>query len=137
MIKAAVVGTLAASSLLLAWPALAQGRTSTPSAAAASKPVTLAERQAAWSANKAEYRRRLVSDGQRSADRWLEEQARAKRGGAGAGTTQGSAAPRTTSPARPAARGTKDCKKVRWVNRATPGFGGGPMTMSRVAVCDD
>ncbi|HEY0622209.1 hypothetical protein [Sphingomonas sp.] len=34
--------------------------------------VTLAERQAAWSRNKAEYRRRMLRDGPASADRWLD-----------------------------------------------------------------
>lgn len=36
------------------------------------RPLTLSERQAAWSRNKAEYRRRLQRDGQASADRWLD-----------------------------------------------------------------
>lgn len=43
------------------------------------KPLTLAERQAAWSQNKGEYRRRLLRDGQASADRWLDGVARANR----------------------------------------------------------
>lgn len=34
--------------------------------------VTLAERQAAWSRNRAEYRRRMLRDGTASADRWLD-----------------------------------------------------------------
>lgn len=34
--------------------------------------VTLAERQSAWSRNKAEYRRRMLRDGTASADRWLD-----------------------------------------------------------------
>lgn len=34
--------------------------------------VTQAERQAAWSRNKAEYRRRMLRDGPASADRWLD-----------------------------------------------------------------
>lgn len=34
--------------------------------------VTLAERQAAWSRNKSEYRRRMLRDGTASADRWLD-----------------------------------------------------------------
>jgi hypothetical protein len=42
-------------------------------------PVSLAERQAVWSGNKAEYQRRLLRDGQTSADRWLDELARAQR----------------------------------------------------------
>jgi hypothetical protein len=41
--------------------------------------VTLAERQAAWSRNKAEYRRRMLRDGPASADRWLDGVARAGR----------------------------------------------------------
>ncbi|HEY0595395.1 hypothetical protein [Sphingopyxis sp.] len=44
-----------------------------------SKPVTLAERQAAWSRNKSEYRRRMLRDGQASADRWLDTIVRANR----------------------------------------------------------
>ena len=43
------------------------------------KPVTLAERQAAWSRNKTEYRRRMLRDGQASADRWLDSIVRAGR----------------------------------------------------------
>ena len=43
------------------------------------KPVTLAERQAAWSRNKSEDRRRVVRDGQASADRWLDTIVRAGR----------------------------------------------------------
>ena len=99
-------------------------------------PLTLAERQAAWSTHKTEYRRRLLRDGQASADRWLDAQARTARG---ASSTDAPAPMReTTAPlaeSRPSA--TKNCKKVRWVNRATPGFGGSGMTMSRVPVCDD
>ncbi|MCW4460591.1 hypothetical protein OK349_02650 [Sphingomonas sp. BT-65] len=34
--------------------------------------VTLAERQSAWSRNKAEYRRRMLRNGTASADRWLD-----------------------------------------------------------------
>lgn len=34
--------------------------------------VSQAERQAAWSRNKAEYRRRMLRDGPASADRWLD-----------------------------------------------------------------
>src|SRR3546814_15162822 len=60
-------------------------------------------------------------DGPSAADRWLDQQARATM---------------TKSRIRPSTRtGKKTCKTVRWVNRATPGFGGGQMTMSRVAVC--
>lgn len=43
------------------------------------KPVTLAERQAAWSQNKSEYRRRMLRDGQASADRWLDNIVRTNR----------------------------------------------------------
>lgn len=43
------------------------------------KPVTLAERQAAWSRNKTEYRKRMLRDGQASADRWLDSLVRANR----------------------------------------------------------
>ncbi|WP_343521577.1 hypothetical protein [Sphingomonas sp.] len=41
--------------------------------------VTRAERQAAWSRNKAEYRRRMLRDGPASADRWLDGLVRAGR----------------------------------------------------------
>lgn len=34
--------------------------------------VSQAERQSAWSRNKAEYRRRMLRDGTASADRWLD-----------------------------------------------------------------
>ena len=105
----------------------------TPAAYASDSPLTLAERQAAWSTHKAEYRRRLLRDGQVSADRWLDAQARTARG---ASSTDAPAPMRETTPplaeSRPSA--TKNCKKIRWVNRATPGFGGSGMTMSRVPV---
>lgn len=41
------------------------------------RPLTRAERKAAWSIHEAEYRRRAVRDGYASADRWFEERARA------------------------------------------------------------
>jgi len=107
-----------------------------PARSAPDRPLTTAERQAAWSLHKAEYRRRLLRDGQASADRWLDSQARTTRGTPPATTatsTRETAGPRGR--AGPADK--KNCKKVRWVNRATPGFGGNGMTMSRVAVCDD
>jgi len=44
-----------------------------------SRPLTMAERQAAWSRNKAEYRQRMLRDGQASADRWLDSVALASR----------------------------------------------------------
>lgn len=113
VIKAIVLGALAGSSLLLSYPAVAQGRATAPSGAAAAQPLTLAERQSAWNANKAEYRRRVANDGQRSADRWLDQQALAMRGGESAGASKASNAARTGG------KGKKDCKKVRWVNRAT------------------
>lgn len=124
MIKHIVLAGIAGPFLCAATSALAQQPTSI-GLAAAQRPLTLAERQAAWKANKAEYRRRLVNDGQRSADRWLDQQARAKSGSEGSAT------------APPRATGKRNCKKVRWVNRATPGFGGAGMTMSRVPVCAD
>lgn len=124
MIKHIVLAGIAGPLLCVATSALAQQPTSTGSAAA-QRPLTLAERQAAWKANEAEYRRRLVNDGQRSADRWLDQQARAKSGSEPSAT------------ARRNARGKPNCKKVRWVNRATPGFGGTGMTMSRVPICAD
>ena len=99
-------------------------------------PLTLAERQAAWSTHKAEYRRRLLRDGQASADRWLDAQARTPRGASS--TTAATPTRETAVPSVGTKRSDgKDCKKVRWVNRATPGFGGSGMTMSRVPVCDD
>ncbi|MBO9697970.1 MAG: hypothetical protein J7499_17390 [Sphingopyxis sp.] len=49
------------------------------SGAVDTRPVTLAERQAAWSQNKAEYRRRMLRDGQVRADRWLDSLVRAGR----------------------------------------------------------
>lgn len=36
--------------------------------------ITMAERQAAWSRHKSEYRRKLLSEGQRGADLWLDQQ---------------------------------------------------------------
>ena len=84
----------------------------------------MAERQAAFERHKVEYRRRLLRDGQPSVDRWLNAQAR---------PALATAKPQRT----PRADEAKKCKKVRWLNRATPGFGGGPMTVSRVAVCAD
>src|SRR5690606_5958235 len=125
------------SSLLLANPCVAQGRTSVETGAAAARPLALAERQAAWNANKAEYRRRIANDGQRSADRWLDQQALAMRNGKTGSTANGSSPNASRADAPGAAKSKSDCKKIRWVNRATPGFGGGGMTMSRVPVCAD
>lgn len=88
-----------------------------------SRPLSLAERQAAWSRNKTEYRRRMLRDGPAAADRWLDQQARRD--------ARQSPTPGTSR------KSMKGCKKVRYVTRPTPGFGGGPMTMSRVAVCAD
>lgn len=107
---------LALALLLTTGPVQAEPTRSTSS-------VSMAERQAAWPRNKDEYRRRMLRDGPAAADRWLDEQVRAT-----------STRPRPQATTR---TGKKNCKKVRWVNRATPGFGGGPMTMSRVAVCAD
>lgn len=132
MHKRIILTALTGSSLFVANAAYAQWANPTPGAQhvlsssaqfAAAGSLTLAERQALWSGNKAEYRRRLARDGQASADRWLNEQAR---------PDKPKAQPKTTK-----RTGKKDCKKVRWVNRATPGFGGAPMTMRRVAVCAD
>src|SRR3546814_9742601 len=78
-----------------------------------SRQVSQAERQAAFSRNKAEYRRRMLRDGPAAANRWLDEQA---------GAAPADARPRATT-----RTGKTSCKKVRWVNRATQGFGGGPM----------
>lgn len=125
----AAIAVLAGSFLFCVGPSAAQSRNQSDTAEASARPLTLAERQAAWSKNKEEYQNRLLRDGQASADRWLDEQAR------GHATEQ---RPKATTP-RTSQKATskKDCKKVRWVNRATPGFGGGPMTMSRVPVCAD
>lgn len=41
--------------------------------------ITMAQRQAAWSRHKAEYRRRLLREGQAGADNWLDQQIRAGR----------------------------------------------------------
>src|SRR3546814_13427021 len=65
----------------------------------------------------------MLRDGPAAANRWLDEQA---------GAAPADARPRATT-----RTGKTSCKKVRWVNRATPGFGGGPLTMSRLAVCAD
>ena len=125
VIKHIFLAGLTGASLLLAGPALAQRQSPAGSDAAGTGSLTIAERQAAWNDNKAEYRRRVARDGQRSADRWLDQQALAKRG------------PTTDAAARPRAKGKTNCKKIRWVNRATPGFGGSGITMSRVPVCSD
>ena len=138
LMLALIAGTFACASSVAGAQEFRPGQ----STAASDSTLTLAERQAAWSAHKNEYRRRLLRDGQASADRWLDAQALASR------RTQAppAATPAPASVATPAAdapragkkpKGSKNCKKVRWVNRATPGFGGSGMTMSRVAVCDD
>src|SRR5690606_23380489 len=80
MINRIVLAALAGSSLFLAYPTLAQRQPTVQPDAASGRPLTLAERQAAWNDHKAEYRRRVAQDGQRSADRWLDQQALAKRG---------------------------------------------------------
>lgn len=134
---ALVAGTFACASSC----ADAQPRRAASSAPAArsvpDRPLTLAERQAAWSEHKAEYRRRLLRDGRAGADRWLDAQALAARGtpssAPAAKPPQEAAAPRATADAPD----TRNCRKIRWVNRATPGFGGSGMTMSRVPVCAD
>src|SRR3546814_5610596 len=92
-------------------------RSKAPPRTTPSRQVSQAERQAAFSRNKAEYRRRMLRDGPAAANRWLDEQA---------GAAPADARPRATT-----RTGKTSCKKVRWVNRATPGFGGGPMTRSR------
>src|SRR3546814_19373219 len=98
-------------------------RSKAPPRTTPSRQVSQAERQAAFSRNKAEYRRRMLRDGPAAANRWLDEQA---------GAAPADARPRATT-----RTGQTSCKKVRWVNRAPPGFGGGPMTRSRGAVCAD
>lgn len=117
------ITVLAGPLLLCAGQSAAQAPSPSDAAETRARPLTLAERQAVWSSNKVEYRRRMLRDGKASADRWLEQQARGQTPEQRARTTPG--------------KSKKNCKKVRWVNRATPGFGGGPMTMSRVAVCAD
>ncbi len=44
-----------------------------PVAGAAAAAISLRERQAAWRADQSEYRQRLLRDGRRSADRWLDQ----------------------------------------------------------------
>lgn len=52
-----------------------QGRTTpTQRQTAPQARITPGQRQAAWSRHKAEYRRRLLTGGQTSADRWLDQQ---------------------------------------------------------------
>ena len=110
--------------LVLALACTAGSANAEPTGSGPPQRVSMAEQQAAYERDKAEYRRRLLRDGQASADRWLDGKARS--------------APAKSQPhGAPRANQAKKCKKVRWVNRATPGFGGGPMTMSRVAVCAD
>ena len=111
--------------LALAMACTAVSAHAAPSGSGSTQRPSMAERQAAFERHKVEYRRRLLRDGQVSADRWLEAQTRP--------------APARRKPQQPAPRAGEDkkCKKVRWVNRAAPGFGGGPMTMSRVPVCAD
>src|SRR3546814_13117091 len=98
-------------------------RSKAPPRTTPSRQVSQAERQAAFSRNKAEYRRRMLRDGPAAANRWLDEQA---------GAAPADARPRATT-----RTGKPSCKTVRWVNRGTPGFGGGPWTIGRVAVCAD
>lgn len=58
----------------------AAGATGTPRQGQGNaRPVSMAERQAAWSRHRPEYQRRLLRDGQASADRWLDKQVRAGR----------------------------------------------------------
>jgi hypothetical protein len=56
-----------------------QGGAQPPPAAPARGQPTMAQRQAAWSRHRAEYQRRLLRDGQASADRWLDGHIRAGR----------------------------------------------------------
>ena len=133
MTKGIVAALLVAASVYPVPEAHAQTGTRGQTASA-ERPLTLAERQAAWSTYRTEYQRRLRQEGQANADRWLDARALAMRGGTSpAVQTQ----PQTRSQPSARSRAAKDCKKVRWVNRAAPGFGGNPMTMRRVAVCDD
>src|SRR3546814_2394410 len=50
-------------------------RSKAPPRTTPSRQVSQAERQAAFSRNKAEYRRRMLRDGPAAANRWLDEQA--------------------------------------------------------------
>jgi len=121
--KRIVAAALALIALTTSYPAYSQHRgTSAPTS---ERTLSIAERQAVWSQNRREYRRRLLQDGQSSADRWLDEQARRARG---------ESRPQERTRSRD---GAENCRNVRWVNRATPGFGGGAMTMSRVPICVD
>src|SRR3546814_14403918 len=79
-------------------------RSKAPPRTTPSRQVSQAERQAAFSRNKAEYRRRMLRDGPAAANRWLDEQA---------GAAPADARPRATT-----RTGKPSCKKVRWVNRA-------------------
>lgn len=137
LMLALIAGTFACASSAAGAQEIRPGQST-----AASDTLTLAERQAAWRTHKDEYRRRLMRDGKASADGWLDAQALASR----SPQTPPAATPAAATAATPATdapradkkpKGNKNCKKVRWVNRATPGFGGSGMTMSRVAVCDD
>lgn len=96
---------------------------------------TMADRQAAWSHNKVEYRQRLLRDGPAAADRWLEQLAA---GGVKASqadpTVRQSGTPSKT--VRSSKKSLKSCKRIRYVTRPRPVFGGG-MVLSRVAVCAD
>lgn len=98
-----------------------KGNRPTTTATRARRP-NLAERQAAWSRNKTEYRKRMLRDGKASADRWLDQQAQT---------------PSNSRRVIPADRTGASCKRVRYVTRAAPGFGGEPMKLRRIAICAD
>src|SRR3546814_19628347 len=92
-------------------------RSKAPPRTTPSRQGSQAERQAAFSRNKAEYRRRLLRDGPAAANRWLDEQA--------------GAAPADHRPTAPTAPGNTSCKKLPWANRATPGLGRGSTARGR------
>src|SRR3546814_10983009 len=93
-------------------------RSKAPPRTTPSRQVSQAERQAAFSRTKAEYRRRMLRDGPAAANRSLDEQA-------GAATAD----PRPRETTRP---GKTNCQKVPRVHQATPGVGRGPITTNQV-----
>lgn len=97
----------------------------------------------------AEYVRRIVKDGKASADAWVQEQGRRFRmklveeGACPPLDADRKVAEDAEPVARKAPRGKDDnmndkaCTRTRVEQRVTPGFGGAPMTMGMVVVCDD
>jgi hypothetical protein len=96
-------------------------------------------------AMESEFARRFDADGKAGAQAWLRAEAEAafaRLVDQGICTmdaeAEREAAPQR-APSRQVVRGKdgKPCKRTRLVNRPTPGFGGGPMTMALVPVCAD